>query len=110
MNLASLIEEALSGINPRPMFTLERGRGETYSHNEPVLYAHSTYEDGSVLAGQDRRVYIEQWKTWEEARSALAEARHEIPSFSYTDFGDGNGMTYIPSRAMTRHLPDTDDW
>src|SRR4051794_30980421 len=74
-DLADRISDIRSSVRPRPTFTLEMGRGETYRHGRPVLYAHSTYESGSVLAGQPRRLWVAQWETWEEARAALAEVR-----------------------------------
>ena len=51
-DLIERINEIRNTCRPRPTFTLERGRGETYSHPRPVLYAHSVYGRGSVLAGQ----------------------------------------------------------
>jgi hypothetical protein len=87
------------------MFTLERGRGETYRHTRPVLYAHSTYEGSSFLAGQPRRLWVAQWDTWDEARAALAEVRKRDRTFRFEDYGEGGGTTYIPTSVLTRHLP-----
>lgn len=107
--LLDRINEIRSTVRPRPSFTLESGRGETYRHGRPTLYAHSVYNEGSVLAGQPRRLFVEQWNSWEEARAALAEIRQADRSFKYDDYGKGGGTTYIPSEVLTRHLPD-DDW
>lgn len=104
-DLLDRIREIRSTVRPRPTFTLEMGRGETYRHAKPVLYAHSTYERSSVLAGQPRRLWVAQWDTWEEARAALAEARRADRSFKFEDFGEGGGTTHIPSSVLTRHLP-----
>jgi hypothetical protein len=41
-DLLDRIREIRSTVRPRPTFTLEPGRGETYRHCRPVLYAHST--------------------------------------------------------------------
>lgn len=109
-DLPDRIRELCITVRPRPRFTLEPGRGETYRHARPVLYAHSTYERGSVLAGQPRRLFVEQWATWDEARAALAEVRKADRTFRYEDFGDGGGTSYIPSSVLTRHLPEDDDW
>src|SRR5947209_6098244 len=104
-DLLDRINDIRSTVRPRPTFTLERGRGETYSHARPVLYAHSEYEASSVLAGQPRRLWVAQWDTWAEARAVLAEVCRADRSFRYGDLGEG-GTTYIPTSVLTRHLPD----
>ena len=104
--LLQRIHDIRSTVRPRPTFSLERGRGETYSHSRPVLYAHSVYERCSVLAGQPRRLFVEQWDTWEEARAALALVRKADRTIKYEDYGEGGGTTHIPSSVLTRHLPD----
>ena len=104
-DLLDRIREIRIVVRPRPSFTLESGRGETYRHSRPVLYAHSTYERSSVLAGQPRRLFIEEWTTWDEARAALAEACQADRTFRFDDLGEGGGSTHIPSAVLTRHLP-----
>ncbi len=106
--LVERINELRKTCRPRPTFTLERGRGETYSHQRPVLYAHSVYKQSSVLAGQPQRIWVAHWNTWKEARSALAEVTRHDRSFRYDDFGEGGGTTHIPIAVLTRHLPDED--
>jgi hypothetical protein len=71
-----------------------------------MLYAHSVYERSSVLAGQPRRLFVEQWATWDEARSALALVRKQDRTFKFDDYGEGGGTSYIPSSVLTRHLPE----
>ena len=105
-DLLDRIDHIRSTVRPRPTFTLERGRGETYRHSRPVLYGHSVYERCSVLAGQPRRVWVEQWETWEEARAALAEVRKQDRTFKCEDYGEAGGTSHIPSSVLTRHLPD----
>ncbi len=105
-DLLDRINDIRTTVRPRPTFTLEMGRGETYRHARPVLYAHSVYERGSVLAGQPRRLFVAQWETWDEARAALAKVRKADRSFQFDDFGEGEGTTHIPSSVLTRHLPD----
>ena len=100
------INHIRSTVRPRPTFSLERGRGETYRHSRPVLYGHSVYDRNSVLAGQPRRVWVEQWETWEEARAALAEVRKQDRTFRVVDHGEAGRTSYIPSTVLTRHLPD----
>ncbi len=108
-DLLDRINDIRSTVRPRPTFTLEPGRGETYRHTRPVLYAHSVYDRSSVLAGQPRRLWVAQWETWDEARAALAEVRRADRSFRYDDLGEGGGTTYIPTSVLTRHLPDDED-
>ncbi len=105
-DLLDRINDIRSNVRPRPTFTLEPGRGETYRHRRPVLYAHSTYERSSVLAGQPRRLWVAQWETWDEARATLAEVRTADRTFRFEDFGEGGGTTHIPTSVLTRHLPD----
>jgi hypothetical protein len=105
-DLSDRINDIRTTVRPRPTFTLEMGRGETYRHAKPMLYAHSVYEQSSVLAGQPRRLFVEQWDTWDEARAALAEIRRRDRSFKFDDYGVGGGTTFIPSSVLTWHLPD----
>lgn len=105
-DLLDRINDIRNTVRPRPTFTLEPGRGETYRHSRPVLYAHSVYDRSSVLAGQPRRLWVAQWETWEEARAALAQVRKADRTFKYEDYGEGGGTTYIPTSVLTRHLPD----
>src|SRR5262245_36831106 len=86
-------------LHKRASFTLERGRGQTYSHSRPVLYGHSTYSRGSVLAGRPLRQWLETWETWEEAREALKGQR-------YDDYGPEGGSTHIDVDVLTQDLPD----
>ena len=102
------INEIRTTCRPRPTFTLERGRGETYRHTRPVLYAHSVYGQGSVLAGQPRRLWVAQWDTWDEARAALDRVTQQDRTFRCDDYGEGGGTTHIPSANLTRHLPNDD--
>ncbi len=104
--LLERINELRNTCRPRPTFTLEPGRGETYSHGRPVLYAHSVYDRSSVLAGQPRRLWVAQWDTWDEARAALTEVTKQDRTFRNGDFGEGGGTSYIPTSVLTRHLPD----
>src|SRR3954465_12341351 len=103
-DLLARINDIRTTVRPKPTFTLERGRGETYRHGRPMLYAHSVYERSSVLAGHPRRLWVARWGTWEEDRAALAEVRKADRSFKYDDFGEGGGTSYIPSSVLTRHL------
>src|SRR4051812_677694 len=105
-DLLDRINDIRSTVRPKASFTLEPGKGESYRHARPVLYAHSVYERRSVLAGQPRRLFVEQWEKWEEARAALAEVRKRDHTFKFDDYGEGGGTTYIPTSVLTRNLPD----
>lgn len=97
--------------NRRTTFTVENGRGETYSNNRPTMYAHSVYPRSSVLAGRERRVYIHQWNTWQEAHEAIAFLRKQVskPKIKI-DVWDGGGSSHIPIANIVAHLPDDTDY
>ncbi len=57
-----------------PDLTIERGRGATYSSDRWTVYEHGTYERGSVLAGQSRRIWLDDFDTLEEAVIAYPDA------------------------------------
>lgn len=54
--------------------TIERGRGATYASDRWTVYEHGEYERGSVLEGQSRRVWLDDFETLEEAQKAYPEA------------------------------------
>tara|TARA_Y100001963_G_C6588938_1_gene357057 strand:+ start:367 stop:690 length:324 start_codon:yes stop_codon:yes gene_type:complete len=83
--------------------SLERASGETYSGNNPVLYGHGTYERSSVLAGQSRRVYLEEWETIEDAREALTAA-----GVDYADDYDDGTTSHVPVEQVIAHIPEND--
>jgi hypothetical protein len=55
---------------------IEPSAGATYSHDgEFAVYAYGTYPDSSVLAGQERRSYVDGGFTSEaEAKAAYPDA------------------------------------
>lgn len=74
--------------------TIERGRGATYSTDRWTVYEHGTYERGSVLEGQSRRVWLDDFDSLEEAVVA------------YPDANVIEGSTY--QRPSLNHLPGED--
>lgn len=94
---------------PDTTFTLEQGRGQTYHTANPVLYAHGTYERSSVLAGQEKRSFIDEFDSIEEARSVIEQLKKAIPGFEVDDWFEGGGSSHVDVDAMTRHLPDEDE-
>ena len=90
-------------------FTLELGRGETYSNNRPTLYAHSTYERNSVLAGRPQRVFVDSWDSLEKAEAELSDAKGQWRKFKYEDMIE-RGSSHIPIRDIVSHLPDDTDY
>ena len=54
--------------------TIERGRGETYASDRWTVYEHGTYDRDSVLAGQSRRIWLDDFDTLEEAVIAYPDA------------------------------------
>jgi hypothetical protein len=75
--------------------TIELGRGATYSNNSFTVYAHDRYPRHSVLAGQNRRTFIDRFDT-------LAEAQKEFPAAVHVA-----GTTYAPPSLF--HLSDDGD-
>jgi hypothetical protein len=106
-DLVARITEMVSG-KKRWNFTLERGRGETYSNSDATLYGHSTYERTSVLAGRPQRVFVDNWEDWNEARKAIEEVRKALgKKFRFEEMG---GSTHIPTSQLVSHLPDDTDY
>ena len=73
--------------------TIELGNGATYRNNRYTVYEHSTYPRSSVLAGQHRRVWMDDFDTLEEAQQAYPKAQV-------------SGATY--QAPYLNHLPDED--
>ena len=70
-------------------------RGATYCRDEYGVYAYSVYPESSVLAGQERRVFISSYET-------LEEAQREHPNAVPVE-GCGYRAPYL------NHLPDGPD-
>ncbi len=62
--------------------------GATYSHPEYGIYRYSEYPESSVLAGQERRQFIDSFPT-------LAAARKAYPTANVTE-GCGYREPHIP--------------
>lgn len=75
--------------------TIEMGRGATYSNDKFTVYEHGTYERSSVLAGQSRRSWLDDFDTLEQAKAAYPDAKVCC------------GSTYTPP--SLNHLPDGGD-
>lgn len=70
--------------------------GMTYTRNEYGVYEYSEYPRSSVLAGQERRVYLDSFATLEEAKAKYPAA----------EICDSSG--YQPP--YLNHLPDDEDY
>ena len=66
-------------------------RGETYINDKYGIYQYDVYPKGSVLEGQQRRRFIDNFETLEEAKKAYPEA---------VEAGCGYREPYLD------HLPD----
>lgn len=89
-------------------FTVEYGRGETYANREITVYSHDEYEESSVLAGRDRRMWIDTMDrdaTEQDARDTIKAAGAD----KITDFMLG-GSTYVSVDQVVSHLPDDTDY
>lgn len=58
----------------KPYQTIELGNGATYRNNRYTVYEHSIYPHSSVLAGQQRRVWMDDFDTLAEAQAAYPNA------------------------------------
>lgn len=76
--------------------TIEMGRGATYRNSKFTVYEHGVYPRSSVLAGQSRRRWLDDFDTLEEAKAAYPEADVLV-----------DGSTY--AEPDLSHLPDDDD-
>jgi hypothetical protein len=54
--------------------TIEQGRGATYASERWTVYEHGVYDRDSVLSGQSRRTWLDDFDTLEEAQKAYPEA------------------------------------
>jgi hypothetical protein len=71
--------------------------GATYCREEYGVYEYSTYPSSSVLAGQQKRVFLDSFATLSEAQAAYPEAE-------YLD--EGGTLRQEP---YLGHLPDEGD-
>ena len=74
--------------------TIELGNGATYRNSRYTVYEHSTYPRSSVLAGQRRRVWMDDFETIAEAQAAYPKAVL-------------SGSTY--QKPVLHHLPEEGD-
>lgn len=82
----------------KPYKTIEQSsRGATYQ-NDPdtfTVYEISTYPRSSVLAGQQRRLWLDDFQSLDEAKTAYPDAIE-------------SGCTF--SEPYLEHLPDDSDY
>jgi hypothetical protein len=104
--LNDAIENCLSNRNGRLHWTLEQGRGQTYSTGKPTLYAHDAYPRSSVLYGRERRRYVHGFDSIEQAMDMLKGR----PIMRYLDNMMEGGTTHIDVDIVTSHLPDDTDY
>lgn len=71
-------------------------RGATYSRQVYGVYSYDRYPRSSVLAGQQRRTFLDSFET-------LAEAKAKFPAAKVV-----NGCGYVPPDLS--HLPDDGDY
>lgn len=95
----------------QPYLTIERGAGATYSSpaHSVTLYYHDIYPEGSVLEGQERRVWVEQFEDSESReeniRAAMEYAKENYPDLHVEVY---EGSSY--SEPYLGHLPDDEDY
>lgn len=94
------IQRTLDTRNGRMTWTLEPGQGQTYRSGLPTLYAHDTYPRQSVMSGRDRRSYIHEFESVDEAMEVL----DGHPIMRYLDVIEGT--THVDIDIATAGLPD----
>jgi len=99
------IQNRLDNRNGRLSWTLEQGRGQTYRSNKPTLYAHDTYPRRSVMAGRDRRSYVHEFDSVEQAMEVLKGH----PILRYLDDMTDGGTTHVDIEIATAGLPEGPD-
>lgn len=110
----TLIKGIVQGRNPKRngklRFSVELGRGATYSTHDITLYALDRYERSSVLAGRERRSWVCAWEG-NDAESQ-ADARETIKAAGIERITDWNigGTSYVPISQIVSHLPDDTDY
>lgn len=68
--------------NPVPRKSIEYpSRGTTYCRPEYGVYEYSAYPRHSVLAGQQRRVFVDSFPTLEAAQAAHPDAKKSSSQF-----------------------------
>lgn len=72
-------------------------QGATYCRQRYGVYQYDTYPRTSVLAGQERRTFLDDFATLAEAQSTYPTATPDC------------GCGYIDIDARTAHLPGDDD-
>lgn len=105
--LNDAIENCLNERNGRLRWTLEQGRGQTYNSGLPTLYAHDNYPRSSVLYGRERRRYVNEFDSIDQAMEMLKG--HRIMRYLDNMMMEG-GTTHVDVDVVTSHLPDTPDW
>jgi hypothetical protein len=89
-------------------FTVEPGRGETYANSELTVYAHDEYEESSVLAGRERRMWIGSFGDGPQAEQDAHDTIEAAGASKITDFIGSS--THVPIEQIVSHLPDDTDY
>lgn len=96
--------------NGKLTFTVEYGKGETYSNGDITLYSHDNYERSSVLYGRRRRCWIGSLDSSPNAEQVMRDSCKEAGIMKITEFMLGGGTTHIPVEQVVSHLPDDTDY
>lgn len=104
-------EDYLEFDEDGPYLTIERGSGATYSSpaHSVTVYYHDIYPEGSVLEGQERRVWVEKFEESkdrnENIETAKAYCKEHYPDLP-CDVIDGSSY----AEPYLGHLPDDEDY
>jgi hypothetical protein len=104
------IKDKLNARNGRITWTIELGRGETYSSGDWTIYAHDSYPRSSVLSGRERRTFIWSFdadRYGDSGQEAAIQACKAAGVWKYTSV---SGSTHVPIEQIVSHLPDDTDY
>lgn len=96
--------------NGKLRWSIEYGRGETYSNAEITLYGHDRYERGSVLYGRTRRMWIASFGTGPEAEQDARDTVNAAKIMRNLNWMVGGGSSHVPIEQVVSHLPDDTDY
>lgn len=77
--LVQRIRALQSGLSPLHTFRLESRAGNDWRSAKPALHGYGTYGVDSILKDCPRRVLIEEWEFWSDAKDAIAQVRRLAP-------------------------------
>ena len=98
-----MLDEINATRNGKLTLTLELGQGETYRNNRWTLYAYDRYDRRSVLHGRERRRWVTDFDSLEQANEMIMG--HKLARGVYQ-----SSSGHVPVSEIVSHLPDDTDY